>query len=425
MRAARIVLAGLLLAAGAAARADQAEPARITEYRLPPEKQAQAEGLYRTRNELTLASLVLGIAVPIALLQLRVAPRYRDVAERTSRRRVVQAPVFVPLTLLTLALVSLPVDVYGQHVSRAYGLSVQGWGSWLGDWAMGQLLTLAIAVPMLLGLYAIVRRSPDRWWLYFWLLTVPVAVLLVFVGPVLLDPLFDTFEPLEQTQPQLVEPIESVAVRGGLEIPRERLFEMKASEKVTTYNAYVTGLGATKRVVVWDNTARDLTIPQTQFIFGHELGHYVLGHVYQEIAFVLAILLACFWLGRKLVSWLLARWGEGWGVRGVGDWASLPVLILALSVMLFVATPVQSAFSRYCEHQADVYGLEVTHGLLPDSAQVAAATFQKLGEKSLAYPTPNPLLVFWSYGHPPIADRMEFALGYHPWSSPPGPRYVK
>jgi STE24 endopeptidase len=425
VRAARLVLAGLLLAAAAAARAEPSEPPRISEYRLPADKLAQAEALYRTRNALALASLVLGIAVPIALLQLRVAARYRDLAERAGRRRALQALVFVPLTLLTLALASLPIDVYGQHVMRAYGLSVQGWGSWLGDWAKGQLLAWAIAVPMVLGLYAIVRRSPDRWWLYFWLLTVPVTVFLVYVGPVLLDPLFNTFAPLEQAQPQLVEPIESVAARGGLEIPRSRLFEMKASEKVTTYNAYVTGLGATKRVVVWDNTARELSIPETQFIFGHELGHYVLGHVYEELAFALATLLVCFWLGRKLVSSILARWGERWGVRGIDDWASLPALILALSLLLFVATPVLSAFSRYCEHQADVFGLEVTHGLVPDSAQVAAATFQKLGEKGLAYPTPNPLLVFWTYSHPPITDRIAFVLGYDPWSAPPGPRYVE
>ena len=412
MRAARVALAAVVLG-------------QVAAYRLPPDKLEQAEALYRIGIVLAVVGLVLGIAVPIALLELRVSSRLRDLAERASRRRVVQALVFVPLTLLAIALVSLPVDVYRQHVMRAYGLSVQGWGSWLGDWAKGQLLTWAIAVPMLLGLYAIVRRSPARWWFYFWLLTVPVAVLLVFVGPVLLDPLFNTFEPLDQTQPQLVEPIESVAARGGLEIPRERLFEMKASEKVTTYNAYVTGLGATKRVVVWDNTARELGIPETQFIFGHELGHYVLGHVYEELAFVLALLLGSFWLGRKLVLALIARWGERWSVRGIDDWASLPVLILALSVLLFLATPVISAFSRYCEHQADVYGLEVTHGLVADSAQVAAATFQKLGEKGLAYPTPNPLLVFWTYSHPPIADRIAFVLSYDPWSAGSEPAYVR
>ena len=412
MQAARIVGAAAVLA-------------QVAAYRLPPDKLEQAEALYRTRNALALAGLVLGIAVPIALLQLGVAARHRDLAERASRRRAVQALVFVPLMLLTWPWSRCRSTCTGSTSCARYGLSVEGWGSWLGDWAKGQLVSWLVAVPMTLGLYAIVRRSPTRWWFYFWLLTVPVVVLFVFVTPVVLDPLFNTFESLEATQPQLVEPIEAVAARGGLEIPHSRLFEMKASEKVTTYNAYVTGLGATKRIVVWDNTARDLTIPETQFIFGHELGHYVLGHVYKEVAFALVILLICFWAGRKLVSWLLARRGERWGVRGIDDWASLPVFILALSLLTLFVTPTFSAFSRYLEHQADVYALEVTRGLVPNSAQVGASAFQKLGEKGLAYPSPSPLVVLWNYSHPPLADRIDFILSYDPWGEGPGPAFVK
>ena len=101
------------------------------------------------------------------------------------------------------------------------------------------------------------------------------------------------------------------------------------------------------------------------------------------------------------------------------------MLILPLSIVLLVPTPVLSAFSRHLEHQADIYGLEVTHGLTPESDQAAAAAFQKLGEKALAYPTPNPLFVFWTYDHPPIARPPRFVLGYDPWSAEPGPVYVK
>jgi Zn-dependent protease with chaperone function len=441
LRRARVLVIGVLLAqlagltlsgtvqAGEAVQRSASAPASsaplVTAYRLPPEKQEKAEQLYRTRNALYVASMALGIIIPLVILQLRIGARYRDLAERASRRRVVQAIVFVPLLLLTMAVMSLPVDLYYQHVMRAYGLSVQAWGSWWGDWVKGQLVGYVIAVPMVLGLYAIVRRSPRRWWLYFWLLTIPVVVFLVFLTPVVLDPLFNTFEPLEKTQPQLVAPIQSVTARGGLDIPRTRMFEMKASEKVTTYNAYVTGLGATKRVVVWDNTARDMTIPETLFVFGHEMGHYVLGHIYKMLVFTSGVLLVCFWAGRKLVLWMLARWGGRWDARGVGDWASLPALILALSLVTLAANPTFSAFSRYMEHQADIYGLEVTHGLTPDSAHVAAAAFQKLGEKALSYPTPNPWLVWWSYDHPPVADRVTFAIAYDPWQAPPGPVYVK
>jgi STE24 endopeptidase len=419
------VIAGQPDATSHVAATGQPHMKTLTRYELPRDKLVKAEALYRTRTLLYLISLLVSIAVLLLVIELRIGPRYRDVAERLSTRRVVQALVFVPLLLLTLAVASMPVDVYQQHVMRAYGLSVQGWGSWLWDWTKGQLISAVIFTPLVLALFAIIRRSPRRWWFYFWLLTVPVVVFLVFLTPVVLDPLFNSFEPLDRRQPQLIEPMQRIATRGGLQIPRSRMFEMKASEKVTTYNAYVTGLGATKRIVVWDNTARDMTVPETLFVFGHEMGHYVLGHVYKLLAFGLVTLFICFWLGRMLVLWMLARRGERWQVQGVNDWASLPLLFLALSVLTIAATPLFSAFSRHLEHQADIYGLEVTHGISPDSGQVAAAAFQKLGEKALSYPNPNPLLVLWSYDHPPIAERLVFSVHYRPWDTPPGPTYVK
>ncbi len=199
---------------------------------------------------------------------------------------------------------------------------------------------------------------------------------------------------------------------------------MRASEKVTTYNAYVTGIGASKRVVVWDNTARDLTIPETLFVFGHEQGHYVLNHVWISIAANLVALLLTFYVAYRLVNGVLSRWGPRWGIRSVDDYASLPVLLLLLSVFSLLTQPASAAFSRYLEHQADIYGLEAIHGLVPDSPQAAAHAFQKLGEKGLVYPYPHPLYVFWAFSHPPIADRIRFAAEYQPWNDGQATRYV-
>jgi len=403
----------------------QPQELKVTEYSLPPDKLAKAEALYTTRTVLYLFGMVFGIVVLWVLLKLRVAPAFRDLAERVSKNSFLQTLIFVPLLTLLIAIISLPIDIYEQHISRAYGLSVQGWASFAGDWLKGEGVSLVILVPVVFGLFRVIRKSPQRWWFYFWLLTLPFLVLLIFVTPVILDPLFNTFEPLEKKQPLLVSEIEKVTHRGGLSIPRDRMFEMEASEKVTTYNAYVTGIGATKRVVVWDNTSRDMTIPETLFVFGHEMGHYVLNHVYKGLAFFAAIMLAGFWLGRRIVLAMLARWGEVWHIRGINDLAALPVLMLALSLLSLVGEPIGNAFSRHIEHQADIYGLEVTRGLFPSNGQVAASAFQKLGEKSYDYPTPNPLLVFWSYSHPSIPDRIQFALHYDPWNTPAGPKYVK
>jgi len=135
--------------------------------------------------------------------------------------------------------------------------------------------------------------------------------------------------------------------------------------------------------------------------------------------------LLLFYLGYRSIGWMLDRWGGGWQIRALDDWASLPALMLLLSVFLFVANPVASAFSRYLEHQADQYGLEVTHGLTPDSGQVGAQAFQVLGEVDLADPDPNPVDVFLFYDHPSIPDRIQFCLTYDPWSKGGHAEFVK
>ena len=143
------------------------------------------------------------------------------------------------------------------------------------------------------------------------------------------------------------------------------------------------------------------------------------------LAFVSVTLLLVFWLAYRTIGWVLGRWGARWAVRDVTDWASLPALLLVVAVFSLVVQPGVNAFSRYIEHQADIYGLEVTHGLVADSSQVAAQSFQKLGEKAFAYPAPNPVLVWWTYTHPDIASRVRFALDYRPWDRGEANQLVK
>ena len=164
---------------------------------------------------------------------------------------------------------------------------MQQWGSWFGDWGKGLLLGFLFASILGWILYAVLRRSPRRWWFYFWLAMIPILVFVLFITPVWIEPLFNKFEPLTDHHADLVTQIERVVHRGGMDIPPERMFEMKASEKTTELNAYVTGFGQTKRVVVWDTTMEHMTTPQTLFVFGHEMGHYVLGHIPKELAIFL------------------------------------------------------------------------------------------------------------------------------------------
>jgi len=400
-------------------------PQPVTHYTLPPDKLRQAYRLYLISGVFFFLSTFYAWLVLWLFLRQGWMVRVRDWAERIASARILQAAVVVPTFVTVLGALTLPLNLYLHHVDRSYGLSVQGWGSWLRDWVV-QLLLVAL-VSTLLGwiLYGFLRHSPRRFWLYFWLAFIPISAFVVFIEPVAIDPLFNKFEPLQPRNPELVTQLERVIARSGIEIPPSRMFEMKASEKLTGSNAYVTGFGATKRVVVWDTAISKLTTPQIMYMFGHEIGHYVLGHLLKGFVFTLAVCFVMFYLSYLLATFLQRRWGAGWGIRSLDDWASLPLLCLAVSVLVFAVGPLLNAYGRVQEHQADQYGLEVVHGLFPDSGQVAAQSFQRLGEEWLEYPDMSPVAVFFAWDHPPIRDRVQFVLTYDPWQQGRSPEFVK
>ena len=405
--------------------AASAQTNKVTAYTLPPDLYKKARERSRINFHLALIGFIYGVVVLLLLLRWGVPPAYRNWAEKVSRRRFLQALVFAPLLLLTIAVLTLPLDIYSQMNEKRFGISVQGWGSWTWDWIKGELISLIIGTVFVWLLYIVIRRSPRRWWFYFWLITLPIGVFLFFIGPWVIDPLFHKFEPLQQKDPALTAALEQMEQHAGENIPPERMFWMGAGEKTTGLNAYVTGIGSSKRIVVWDTTIAKMSTPQIVFVAGHETGHYVLHHIPKGLSFFAVLLLVLFYIGYRLIGWILRRWGPGWGIRGLDDWASLPVLMFLLSIFLFVTTPIGSAFSRHLEHQADQYGLEVTHGLTPDSGQVAAQAFQVLGEVNLADPKPNPVQVFLFYDHPPVPDRLRFSLSYDPWSKGGHGEFVK
>jgi STE24 endopeptidase len=398
---------------------------QTTQYTLPPDKLAKSKALYDLRGKLQIIDTVYGLLILLGLLYLGIAAKYRDIAEASGKNRFVQALIFVALFLVTTTALQFPLDAYQQSISRQYGLSVQGWGSWFGDVLKGMLVGYVFLTIVAWLIAMLIRVSPRRWWLYSWAMVFVLLVFVVAISPVVIDPLFNKFEPLDKSNPQLVDAIEKVTQRGGLTIPRDRMFLMKASEKVTTLNAYVTGFGPSKRVVVWDTTIKNATTPETLFVYGHEMGHYVLNHIVIGLAAAAVGLFIGFYLLYCIANWAFPRFQQRWRMREPWDWAALVMLVLIFSIMSTVSAPIGNGFSRTLEHNADVYGLEVTHGLNPNSQEAAAHAFQVLGELALSYPYPSDFYVFWYADHPPIRDRVPFAHNYDPWSKGEQPKYVK
>jgi STE24 endopeptidase len=409
-------------AANAPPTAAQPQPGTQA-YTLPPGKLAKAIALSRIRNILDIAGSIWDVVFLWLLLATRSAAALEAWAKRVFRRRWLEGLCFFAVFLALITLADLPLELYGHHVSRAYSISVQGWPSWFTDVGKSLGLTFLIGAPVLLLFNWIVRRFPHRYWFGAWLLTLPLMVLSVFAEP-LIEPLFNHYEPLADYHPALVAELEKVVARTGTNIPPNRMFLMDASAKSNGLNAYVTGMGATKRIVVWDTTAGRIPDDEVMFIFGHESGHYVLNHIPKMLAGFAIALFFIYWACAGTAAWLACRFGASWRPQGVDGTAPLlstragfVVLIFTVSVAGFVLAPAGNVFSRHFEHEADVYGQEAIHGLVPDPQKTAVAGFQALGEAWLEDPEPSPLIEFWLYNHPSVKNRANFAAHYDPWAN--------
>lgn len=388
-------------------------------YHLPPDKLAKAVSYSRERSIFHFVDAFWGLLVLWLLLSTGFASQLEAWAKGRSQRRWIQGEWFFIALLVVMTLTELPMDMWAEHESRHYGVSVQSWGSWFGDQGKALGLTLIFAPLIMLLFQWIVKKWPQRYWLGIWLVTLPLMVLAVFVSP-LFEPIFNKYEPLNKNHAGLVAELEKVVQRTGTNIPPDRMFLMKASEKTNGLNAYVNGIGATKRIVVWDTTADRVPDDVVMFVFGHESGHYVLHHIPEELSGMAVLFFFLYWGCAAYANWLAKKNGAKWGLdmeAPMACRAGFVVLLFAISLASLVLEPASNAFSRHFEHEADVYGQEAIHGLVPDPQKTAVNGFNALGEAYLEDPNPSPFIEFWEYSHPSVKTRAEFAAHYDPWKN--------
>lgn len=394
-------------------------------YNLPPDLLVKAVALDRIRNVLDFGGSLWGIVFLWLLLATRAAASFDRWTQRVFHREWLQGLCFFALFLIAVFLAGLPFDWFAQFTSRGYGISVQSWPSWLGDEGTSLGLSLLIGTPLLLFFNWTVRRWPRRFWFVAWLITVPLLLIAVLAQPLVIDPLFNKFEPLEQSDPALVQQLEKVVQRTGINIPPSRMYLMKASAKTNGLNAYVTGIGPTKRIVVWDTTAGRIPNDEILFIFAHETGHYVLHHIRNGLAISAVSIFFGFWICAGIAAWLERIRGPRWQIESLSTRAGFVVLLFVLTVAGFLIEPAGNAFSRHIEHQADVFGQEALHGIVPHPRQTAVAAFNTLGRAWLENPHPSPFAEFWLDNHPSIQWRANFAAHYDPWKYGGHGRYFR
>lgn len=400
-------------------------PQAREQYSLSGNTLQKAIHVSHIRNTMHFVSAAWDITLMVLIAMAGIPAYIRDIAVRTAKNRWLQGLVFVPLFVLLTTFIDLPIDIYMQHIDRVYGLSVQSWSSWAWDATKAFLITFIAVYLLGMLILWLIRSVPRQWWFVSWLAIVPIIVFVLFIHPMALEPLFGKYEPLQKANPKLACSIQEVLHHAHVEIPTSNLKLEHASDKTTQLNAYVSGIGATKQVVVWDTTADHMSVDQVQFVVGHELGHYVLHHIPKQTAFTCFFLLFLLLIGYKGLNWLIARFGVRWRIPSQDDWAALYLLLFVFFIVSFLSEPVINGVSRHYEHEADIYGLEALHGLVPNPQQTAAQSFQAIGEASLVDPAPNAFVQFWVGSHPSIPERLQFAANYDPWRDGQQPKYFK
>ncbi len=371
---------------------------------MTPERREQAISYSNTKHVLYFVDFFFGVAVWLGILYSGLSAKLLAWAERIGRKRFFVLLLYLLMLLLIVTVVSIPLDYYEAfHLEHQYNLSNQTVGAWVIDGLKS--LAVGAVVLALLGVvgYAIIRRNPRFWWAWFGVASLPLLVFFIIIAPIVIMPLFYETKPMEDTP--LRAQILSLAAQSG--IPDSRVFVMNASKDTNKLNAYVTGLGKTKRIVLYDNLVNSMAASEVLFVVGHEMGHYLLDHVWIGLGVAVALIFIIGFIAQKVMERMIARHRARFGFDRLASFASAPLIALNFSVIGFLLSPVQCGISRHFEHEADIFGMEKT-----GNGESAAHAFEKLADVNLSDPNPSALMRFWLYDHPTLSERVSFVRSY-------------
>jgi len=374
-----------------------------------PEPTAKAMQYYNSGMWLWGFNRIWGLLLPGVIVFSGLSARLRNLARRIGKYWFLTIGIYIVLYLAIVFLIDLPLSYYQGFVRQhGYGLSNQTLQKWLRDAFLGLLVEAVSGFLFVWIPYLLLVKSPRRWWIYTAILIVPFLFLTMLVKPIWIDPLFNDFGPMKNKE--LERSILALADRAGID--GSRVFEVDKSVDTKAVNAYVTGFWETKRIVLWDTLIKKLEERELLFVMGHEMGHYVLGHVVRSILLSSIVILAGLLMIDRLGRWLVSRYRDRLGFADLADVASLPLMIMLLEFAFLVLSPVGLAYSRHQEHEADRFALELTR-----TNHSGGLSFVKLQEENLSNPRPGLFYRIFRSSHPSIGERIDFCNSYHPWLS--------
>ena len=361
---------------------------------------ARSDAYFEGGYWLNLCDTVVALAVAWLLLGTRFSARMRNLAERMTRFTWLRSTIYAAEYVVITGLITLPWVAYEGYLrEHQYGMSTQDLAGWLGDQGKGLLLGLIFGCLAAVAIYAVIRRAPKTWWLWGAIVTLALVLLQVVIGPTYLEPVFNKFYPLADSP--LKQQILSLARAN--DIPVTQVYEFDASKQTTKMSAHVSGLLGTAQISLNDNLMKRASPEEVRAVLGHEMGHYVMNHVYKSMVFLSLIIVIGFALLFRAYDRMQARYGERWGIRGAADLAGMPLLVALFGLYLFLLTPVLNTLTRTMEAEADAFGLNAARE--PDGFAQAALHLSEYRKMQ-----PGPVEEFLFFDHPSGRARIHRAM---------------
>ena len=397
--------------AGATQVTDPAAATRAWLATVPADKRAKSDAYFEGGYWLLLWDFLVGAAISIFILSSRISAGLRDLAERITRFRALQIGLYAIPYFLLVAVLSFPLTVYEQfYREHKYEMATQSFGPWFGEQVVALMVSVAGGTLLLILLYAVVFRiAPRTWWIWGTVVVTAFSLVVTFIAPVYIEPLFNTYRPLNDATVR--DPI--LAMARANEIPVTQVFEVDASRQTKRVSANVAGFLGTTRIALNDNLLKQCSLPEIRMVMAHEMGHYVLNHGGKLTTYLGIFVLVGFAVTRALFDGAVKRWGDKWRVRGIADPAGLPLLALIILTFAFVVTPFLNTVTRITEREADAFGINTSRE--PDGmAKVALklGAYRKLD--------PSPLEEFIFFDHPSGRARIRMAMDWKAAHLPPG-----
>lgn len=374
-------------------------------YPMSPERKAQLISYSRFVNIWRFVEFFLSVGVLCLILFTGFSAKLRQWAG-VARKRFLVVWLFLVLLVTVDYLLNFPFHVYRSFVVEGqYGFVNQTFVQWLSEDLLGLLISMVIGVIPVWFLYWVISKS-RRWWMWVALGAIPFTVLMIVIVPVVIAPMFNKYEPLKDKA--LEAEILGLAAKAGIE--GSDVFQVDASKQSSKINAYVTGLFGTKRIVLYDTMIDNFDTDEIRFVMGHEMGHYLMQHIWKGLALAIVFIAFALWLTNRTIHPVINRFKRRFGFDHLGDIASLPLILLFLTILSFLFNPVFNGYSRYMERQADKYAMDISE----ISGDEAAVAFEKLSVFNLSDPDPHPVIEFWFYSHPALNKRIKFVQSYQP-----------